>query len=336
MKSFEKYLGNIHRLTAESSDGKNDYVHPALKNTGSVSLVLVREVIAPAMFKNAEQEITDIEFRGQAYVRAVANKFKYQERNRGMQILRAYGAGGRMPQNRTFLKAEQNPSEVFDLNTLVFGDSTTQVNRVLPVKAAVNYSDGLSLLPYHLCVDESFHNRAMEDGTLFDAANKKNSDNLFTRHFVLPGVLLIQVLSTRGCTLPVEGLNHLLLSLGLAGAYGGQTSVTGTNIRTYFGGMYGCAFERPETSPYELVQHLSDQLGEENLHDSKAICTAIHDHLHPLHKEAVDGEVLSDQLNTLVQQFDDDSQDLRESYKQSAEKVGKLFDAWFENKKKGK
>jgi len=216
MQTMHKYLGDLDHLTAESSDGtKDNYIHPALKNTGCISLVLIREIIAPAVFRNAEQEITDIEFNGQSHVRAVANKFKYQERSRGLQILRAYGVGGRMPQNRTALKKNQNPSEAFDLNALVFGDSANQDNRVLPVKAAVNYSDALGLLPYHLCVDESFHNRAAEDGTLFDPVAKKNSDNLFSRHFVSPGVLMVQVLSCRGRLLPPEGLDHLLLTIAL-------------------------------------------------------------------------------------------------------------------------
>ena len=119
MQTMRKYLGDLDRLTAESTDGKNDYIHPGLKNTGCLSLVLIREVIAPAVFRNSEQEITDIEFNGQAHVRAVANKFKYLERGRGLQVLRAYGTGGKMPQNRTALKKQQNPSEVFDLNTFV-------------------------------------------------------------------------------------------------------------------------------------------------------------------------------------------------------------------------
>lgn len=337
MQTMHKYLGDLDHLTAESSDGtKADYVHPALKNTGCISLVLIREIIAPAIFRNAEQEITDIEFKGQSHVRAVANKFKYQERSRGLQILRAYGAGGRMPQNRTALKKNQAPSEAFDLNALVFGDSANQDNRVLPVKAAVNYSDALSLLPYHLCVDESFHNRAAEDGTLFDPIAKKNSDNLFTRHFVKPGILLVQVLSCRGRLLPPEGFDHLLLAIGLAGAYGGQTSITGTNVRTRLAGLYGAPFERAETSPYELTRMLGNCLDEEKLGDPTAVSAAIHAHLQPLHPDSLDSAAISAKLENLVQDFEKDEATLSDQYTRTAAKVGELFDAWFENKKKGK
>lgn len=337
MQTMYKYLGDLDQLTAESSDGtKDEYIHPALKNTGCISLVLVREIIAPAIFRNAEQEITDIEFNGQSHVRAVANKFKYQERSRGLQLLRAYGVGGRMPQNRTALKKGQNPSEAFDLNTFVFGDSANQDNRVLPVKAAVNYSDALSLLPYHLCVDESFHNRAAEDGTLFDPVAKKNSDNLFLRHFVKPGVLLVQVLSCRGCLLPPEGFDHLLLAIGLAGAYGGQTSVTGTNVRTRLAGLYGAPFERAETSPYELTRTLSGCLSQEELGDPIAVSTAIHKHLKPLHQESIDSAAISAELKKLVKGFEENAASLREQYQKVELKVSELFDAWFENKKKGK
>lgn len=337
MQTMLKYLGDLDRLTAESSDGtKNNYIHPALKNIGCVSLVLIREIIAPAIFRNAEQEITDIEFNGQSHVRAVPNKFKYQERSRGLQILRAYGVGGRMPQNRTILKKNQNPSEAFDLNSFVFGDSANQESRVLPIKAAVNYSDALSLLPYHLCVDESFHNRAAEDGTLFDPVDKKNSENLFSRHFVTPGVLMVQVLSCRGRLLPPEGFNHLLLSIGLAGAYGGQTSVTGTNVRTRLVGAYAAPFERAETSPYELTRTLTNTLDQEELSNPIAVSTALHAHLQSLHPDSLDNEAISTEQEKLIKGFEDNDDVLREDYNRVEVKVGELFDAWFENKKKGK
>ncbi|MCB1810566.1 MAG: type I-D CRISPR-associated protein Csc2, partial [Candidatus Competibacteraceae bacterium] len=62
--------------------------------------------------------------------------FKYIERGRGLQILRALGVGGNLPQNKTVLYKGQAPSAAFDLNALVFGDSANQDNRVLPVRAA--------------------------------------------------------------------------------------------------------------------------------------------------------------------------------------------------------
>jgi CRISPR type I-D-associated protein Csc2 len=333
MDTLNPFLADIEHLTDTSSDGKQEYIHPALKNLGSVSLVVIRETIAPTVFRNAEEEITDIEVGESVHVRAVPNKLKYPEKGRGLQILRAYGVGGKHPQNRTALREKQSPSEAFDLNTLVFGDSTTQGQRVLPVKAAVNYSDALSLLPKHLCVDETFHNRAAEDGTLFDAAEKKNSDNLFTRHFVMPGTLLVQVLSTRGKVLPRAGLDHLLLCMGLAGAYGGQTSITGTNIRTHLIGAYAAPFERAETSPYELLKRLRRMLTEPQLRDVDAVTQTVHSELaesHPVTVESAELEVYS---RSLIERFEADVGDLREQYQMAAGQVAKLFDSWFGNKK---
>ncbi len=338
MQRFNTYLGHIDQLTQESTDGKNLYIHPTLKNLGVVNVVLIREAIAPVVFRNAEQEITDIDVGGEAYVRAVPNKFKYPEKGRGLQLLRAYKVGGRLPQNKTYLSDRQRVSEAFDLNTLVFGDSTTQGNRVLPVKAAVGYSDGLSLKPRYQCVDDTFHNRAMEDGTLFDAADKKNSDNLFSRHFIKPGTLLVQVLATRGRVLPREGLDHLLLSLGLAGAYGGQTSVTGVNIRTHIVGLYASRFERPSTSPYELVQYLGQQAGL-NLDAVADVTATLHSHLAATHETYLPGNEAQTYLNTLVSQFETDAVSLKTQYQQLAPKVAALFDNWFGSNtpaKKGK
>lgn len=81
-----------------------------LKNLGCISVVLIREAIAPVVFRNAEQEITDIEWLNDLYVRAVPNKFKYIERGRGLQVLRALGVGGKQAQNKTVLYKGQKPS----------------------------------------------------------------------------------------------------------------------------------------------------------------------------------------------------------------------------------
>ncbi|QTA88206.1 type I-D CRISPR-associated protein Cas7/Csc2 [Desulfonema magnum] len=335
MKRFENYLGNIDHLVSSSPKGEkkgDDYIHPALKNMGSVTIIVIREAIAPVVFRNEEQEITDIEIGEEAYVRAVPNKFKYPEKGRGLQILRAYGVGGRLPQNKTFLRKSEKPSDAFDMNTLVFGDSTMHDNRVLPVRAAVNYSDGLSLLPKHLCVDETFHNRAMEDGTLFDAETGENSVSLFSRHFITPGTLMVQVLSTRGKVLPSEGLDHLLLSMGIAGLYGGQTSTTGVNIRSRIAGVYGAKFERAETSPYEIVKSLRDT--DVDKKDGDAVIQAIHTMMAEVHEASMDAEAVGDYQKTLVEQFEKDDPALTEKYEQAAPKVAELFDSWFGTGKK--
>ncbi len=120
MNRFTPFLGNIDELFKTTQGEKKEYVQPALKNLGSVSLVLIREAIAPVVFRNSEEEMTDIEIAlnedSETYVRAVANKFKYPEKGRGLQILRLFNkAGGNMPQNKIVLTKKMNPSEGFDL-----------------------------------------------------------------------------------------------------------------------------------------------------------------------------------------------------------------------------
>ncbi|TGO02469.1 CRISPR-associated protein Csc2 [Candidatus Thiomargarita nelsonii] len=332
MDRFNPFLGNIDTLFTTTQGEKKEYVQPRLKNLGSVSLVLIREAIAPVVFRNSEEEITDIEINSDAYVRAVPNKFKYPERGRGLQILRLFKAGGKMPQNKIVLTKKMKPSEGFDLNSLVFGDSTVWDSNVLPVKAAVNYSDALSVLPKHLCVDKSFHNRAMEDGTLFDAETKKNSDNLFNRHFVKPGTLLVQVISTRGCLLPRIGLDHLLLSVGVAGTYGGQTSVTGTNILTHIAGIYGGRFEQPETSPYRIVQMLGNTVDNPLFKNVQLLSAHLHERLSKAHEVAMNFDEVGDYQQKLVKRFESDAQQMETDYQQAAAKIGQFFDQWFSGK----
>lgn len=120
---FTPLLGDIDAMTSTMTDGSKDYVQPALKSLGSVSLVILREVISPASFRNAESEVADIDVGGHRHIRAVANKFKFGERARGLQILRHLKAGGNSPQNKTAFSGSEKPSARFDLNAFVFGDS---------------------------------------------------------------------------------------------------------------------------------------------------------------------------------------------------------------------
>lgn len=330
MDRFSNILGDIDHLThTVQKNEKETYVCPALQNLGCVSVVLLREAIAPVIFRNAEAEITDIDIGADLYVRAVPNKFKYAERARGLQILRHYGVGGKLPQNKTVLFKGQKPSAAFDLNTLVFGDSATQDNRVLPVKAAVCFSDALSILPKSMCVDDTFHNRAMEDGTLFDAEDKKNSDNLFTRHFIKPGTLMVQTLSTKGRLLPPLGLKHLLLSIGLAGRYGGQTSLTGVNIRTHIVGIYGGRFEQAITSPYEMIKALTTLNGLDATQPAEVIA-ALHGLLAPAHPlasmESVEAHAW---LEGQIAALENGDEALAAEYQTGAQNVANLFDEWF-------
>jgi CRISPR type I-D-associated protein Csc2 len=330
MKNLNHYLAPLNQLITESQGDKKAYIHPKLKNLGCVSIVLIREAIAPVVFRNSEQEITDIDWQDDVYVRAVPNKFKYPERGRGLQILRAFNVGGRLPQNKTVIAKGQNPSDAFDLNTIVFGDSAMKPknNAVLPVRAAVNYSDGLSLLPKHHCVDESFHISSMEDGTLFDAEEKKNSSNLFTRHFIKPGTLMLQVLSTRGKVLPEIGLKHLLLSVGMAGSYGGQTSVIGTNIRTHIVGIYADKFEKSLSSPYELLRQLEGE-NVDHLSQIESVRNTLHQLLSPAHELAIEGEEVEAWQQQLLEAFEQVGGTLEQEYQTAQPKIAELFDQWF-------
>ncbi|TXH60123.1 MAG: type I-D CRISPR-associated protein Cas7/Csc2 [Thiothrix sp.] len=326
MQVLQAYLANIDQLTATSHiDDKKTYIHPKLKNLACVSIVLIREAIAPVVFRNAEQEITDIECSDNLYVRAVPNKFKYIERGRGLQILRALGVGGKQAQNKTVLYKGQKVSDAFDLNTLVFGDSANYENRVLPVRSAINYSDALSIKPKEQVVDSTFHNRAMEDGTLFDAETKKNSDNLFTRHFIKPGTLMVQVLSTRGQVLPEIGLKHLLLSVGLAGSYGGQTSVTGVNIKTHIVGIYADPFEQAISSPYELLKQLQTHTDS----DLVTIKATLHELLQTKHATSLQGAEVQQWQQALIKAFEQNGSPLEQEYKAAQPKVAALFNEWF-------
>lgn len=329
MNEIERFLPRLDEIIA-SSDGETPYIHPKLKNTGAVSIVLLRNVIAPLIIRNSEEEITDIDVDGKLHVRAVPLKFKYPERNRGLQILRALNAGGNLPQNKSYLSKGSKISEVFDLNTLVFGDSMNHYDkRVLPVKAAVNYSDALSVSPKEQCVDQSFHIRGMEDGTLFDAESKKNTDNLFTTHFVSPGTSLIQVVSTRGKLLPMIGLKHLLLSIGLCGTYGGRTSAIGTNVETQFVGIYGSEFERSVDSPYVLLKKITDaQATHPNL------VNLVHEVLSSVHLVSLASEKVNKFVQALVDQFETEDSLLLDEYSKAKTIIGEYFESWFEVKKR--
>ena len=328
LSPMHPYLGSLDRLGHHATSGSTKYVEPALKNLGTVTIPIVREVISPASFRNSDAEITDITLESSSgkvrRVRAVANKFKYGERRRGLQVLRHFDAGGSMALNRTEFAEGEPASKGYDLNTLVFGDSANRGKYVLPVKASVQYSDAISLAPYAACVDETFHNRASEDGTLWDAAEGKNSVNLFERHFVVPGTLLLQVLTINGRTLPPEGLDHLLLCIGLAGAYGGQTSIYGINVRNHVVGIYGAKMERAVASPYEALRTLNSvPAGAADAVDALDRTYAA------TYPTRVSSEVAAARIADLIQNVEADDAGLRARYRDVHGRVGGFFDAWF-------
>jgi CRISPR-associated protein Csc2 len=325
------YLGNLDNMTNRAYEDK-EYIIPALKNLGSLSIVLLRETIAPVVFKNQDAEITRILIENNEInkdvVRATPNKMKYKERQNGLKLLRHFNAGGIHPQNRTFIQEKEKPSSGFDINSFVFGDSTNHGNRILAVKSAVLYSDALSMTEYGESVDKTFHNRAFEDGSLFNALSKKNSSNLFERHYVIPGIPLIQVITINNKLLPIELFDHLLLSIGEAGSYGGQTSVLGTNIKTHIVGIYGSLLEKSITSPYEIASLINSK----NINEIK---TVLHEKLsNEFNDETIiSSDEVKDYRDNLFHKLQTNSQELSDNYLKAKEKVGELFDLWFSNTK---
>lgn len=323
---FSEYLNDgdlVEEVVGVS--GNKSYVMPARRNAGHVAIALIREIVAPTVFRNAEEEITDIEdLDGVRRVRATPSKFKFGERGRGLLVLRAWKVGGRLPQNRTAVGDRMPIRDAFDLNTVVFGDSAMKDNQVLPVKASVQYSDALSTAPYRDVVNESFHNRGDETGTLWNAEEKKNSENLFTRHFVRPGALLVQVLTSNGRQLPPIGFDHLLLSLGLAGSYGGQTSVTGVNVRTHIAGIFASRLETPTSSPYELLRRLPDAV--ESVNEAVGAVEQAMKEGNQVHASA---EEACAHQRQLVQAFEQDDATLRRRYEEGAAKVADMFENHF-------
>ncbi len=330
MNALLPYLGALDALTHEAHDGNDAYVQPALRNLGAIAIPVLREVIAPAAFRNADPEITDIAVDGVRRVRAVANKFKFGERARGLQVLRLFGAGGRSPQNRTAFPARGKASDGFDLNTLVFGDSAEKGGNVLPVKAGVSYSDAISLASYEDCVDATFHNRAAEDGSLFNPQEKRNSVNLFDRHFVRPGTLLLQVLTLNGRTAPPEALDHLLLAIGLAGAYGGQTSIYGVNVRNRILGVYAGRMERAVASPYVALNQAAAGAApgwQDNADQAAEALDRVFAAAYPIR---IDATEVAARQSARIQAVEAGDPALAEEYGQTARQVAAFFDAWFE------
>jgi hypothetical protein len=327
------YLNSLDGLLNTTHSGDESYTEPALKNLGSIAIPIVREVISPASFRNEDAEITDIAVANVRRIRAVANKFKFGERSRGLQVLRYFGAGGAMAQNKTIFGKDAVPSAGFDLNTIVFGDSANRGSDVLPVKAGVQYSDAISIGDYADSVSETFHNRSSEDGTLWDSKSKSNSSNLFTRHFILPGTVLIQVLTLNGKILPPEALEHLLLCIGLAGAYGGQTSIYGINVRNHIVGVFGAAFERPIASPYVAVKSIQGASAAEAVRDLEQAFASEY-------AVSISSQEVAALQRGLIDKVEAADAGLRQRYIGGQAKIGAFFDSWFglgvDKKKRGK
>ena len=326
---FMQYL-NDGDLVEEvvAANGKDTYLMPARRNAGHIAMVVIREIVAPTVFRNAEEEITDIEDRdGVRRVRATPSKFKFGERGRGLLVLRAWNAGGRLPQNRTAVGDRMPIRDAFDLNTLVFGDSAMWGTRVLPVKAAVQYSDALSTVPYRDGVGESFHHRGDETGTLWDAEGKKNTE--------------ICSPATSSCL----GLFWFRFSLAMGANSRRSVSITccsawalpaPTEARPRSPASM-CAPTSPGCSPpalrlrcplpYELLRSLPDSNSVEEV--ASAVVQTMSEH-YRVHADTHEACAYQQQL---VKAFEEDDPDLRKRYQQAAPKIADLFEQHFTSRR---
>lgn len=314
---------------------KKPFDIPALPEAQCIVIPLIREAIAPILVRNNDaDEITDMVLAGQNRIRIIASKLKGVERRRGAQILRALGMGGRAAANKAFVPKDRKPSEVFDLNSFVFGDSGTGLisgkEYVFPIHAAVLYSDAVSIQPKRDAINTVFRQGGIaEDGGNFDAEDKKSSSNIFTTYAVNPGTLFVQSIVIPGRRLTRAGLDHLLLSIGLTGAYGGATAITGTNLRTHCAGIYWGRLERAINAPLEMLKVV------EPATDAAAALGLLEQAFRTEYPEGASAAVSTDALAALVARLEHGAPELMAQYARASEQVAKLFDAWFLSPGKG-
>ncbi len=308
---------------------KKPFDIPSLPEAQCIAIPLVREAIAPVLVRNNDaDEITDMVLAGHNRIRIIASKTKGVERRRGAQILRALGMGGWAAANKAFVPKGKKPSDVFDLNSFVFGDSGTGVisgkEFVFPIHAAVLYSDAISIQPKRNSIHSVFRQGGIgEDGGNFDAEDKKSSSNIFTTYAVNPGTLFVQCLVLPGRRLTRAAFDHLLLSIGLTGAYGGATAVTGTNLRTHCAGIYWGRLERAINAPQEMLQAIG-KTGE-----LETALSAVEQAFQKAYPHHINRSETEKALADLVDRFEANAPELLAQYASAKEQVACLFDAWF-------
>jgi len=330
-------LNDMLETSAPRGDGKGTYIQPKRQNAAVVTLVLAREIISPFVCRNENEETTDIDVPGLSdgmpRARAVANKFKFGERGAGLRLLREYNAGGACAQNRTAVPKGGKASDVFDMNTALFGDSMNLDSKVLPVRAGVSYSDALSVAPKDSVEGRTFHIASAEEGTLWEQEDKKNSSNLFNRIFLKPGTILLQTLTIRGKVLPQEALEHLLLAMGSASSAGGQTSIYSTNIKTHLLGVYGGKIEKPMNSPYELLVALEKggiDLSNASIGD---IAQKTHELFSAIYPDSVDRAAAEEWREGLLSAYESEDAEIAALYDRAKKGFKVYFDGYFGNGK---
>lgn len=310
---------------------KEETTIPKLPEAQVIVIPLVREVIAPMLIRNNDaDDITDMALAGKNRVLMIASKTKGVERRNGARILRTLGVGGRYPTNKNYIRDEEDIREKYDLNTYVFGDSAMLKDKICSVHAAVLYSDAVSLQSRAESVMDQFRQGGIsDDGSAYDAIKKDNSTNIFTTRYVIPGTLFVQTLVMTGRRMTATALDHLLLAIGLSGAYGGQTAITGTNLRTHFAGIYWGRLERPINAPKMLLEGLASV----NAPEARTHLEAQFQQAYPGY---CDSMALDAHLADLVDRFERDDPELRQRYQAAKQQMADLFAGWFVGNKEKK
>ncbi len=326
MSTFNDLLATLPTTMSAEYELKEVVTIPRLPQSQCIVLPLVRTSIAPILIRNNDAELTtDLYVAGMNRIRMIASKTKGVERRRGAQILRMLGIGGFAAANKAFKPKNKPVSTVFDLNTVLFGDSAKGTEKAIyPVHAAVLYSDAISVEPVARQIDAVFRQGGVyEDGGTFDAENKKTSSNIFTTYSVKAGTRFVQTLVLTGNRVTREALDHLLLAIGLAGAYGGATAITGTNLQTTLAGIYWGALERPINAPGQILAHLDvDNTTEQTV-------TQVADLFGKEYPHGIAPGAAGDYVADLVHRLEEGDAALLRQYGHGAEQAAQLFDAWF-------
>lgn len=326
--NMQTFLNALATETVQKYDIVDKPFHiPALPKAQCIAVPIVREVVAPLVVRNnASDEITEQYIAQENRVRMIASKTKGVERRRGAQILRSLGMGGVAAANKAFISKKSSPGNVFDLNTFIYGDSGKGGDKAIyPVHAAVLYSDALSVQAKSDQIESTFRQGGVyEDGGNFDAESGSTSSNIFTTYTVKPGTIFVQTAVFLGNRITRGAFDHWLLSIGLAGAYGGTTATTGTNIKTHLGGLYWGMVERPINAPGELLQAVPGEF--ENTGELLSKIESVFTEEYPNRVERLE---LNDYLNRRVEDLESRDRNLLDQYESETRKVKEMFDKWF-------
>ena len=133
----------------------------------------------------------------------------------------------------------------------------------------------------------------------------------------------MQSIVATGQRLTRTALDHLLLSVGLAGAYSGATATTGTNSRTHFAGLYWGRCERAINAPQEMLGAIGEQGDLKDMLDSLGAAFS------QAYPNGVDRQSLSNYLRDLVEQFERSDKELLARFAEASQMAASLFNAWF-------